>query len=376
MDAGRSTAESFGQRQEPAMTIHAQSTLRSSNSRGRHTFFMTVFGVFLSAAVPAFSQTGDDVAALTRQVDEFIRQGHYADATAVAQHALAAAERQFGSDDQRLIAPINKLAWAYRNQGKYVLAGAMYRTSLAISEEALGPDHLDVATSRETLANIYRIEHRYSDAEQLLSVALATREKVSGSENLGVCLSLYQLAALHETQNDYVGAEPYRRRCLDIREKALGADHVIVGQSLHELARLYRKLGRDDAGPLYSRATAILGPNHPEAILAAIGAGEYENAAHALGVGGSGAGISDAAVQQIRRTFFGQVTDLRWTGYSYTDQMGTGSNVGSRVTTQLQLIGEAVHGNGLWQPFLAIMLPEGGEWKVRSINLLGLAWKQ
>jgi hypothetical protein len=96
-----------------------------------------------------------------------------------------------------------------------------------------------------------------------------------------------------------------------------------------------------------------------------------------LGLGGPGVGNLDAVVQEIRRTFFGRVTDLRWTSYRYTDQTGINSRVGShRTTTDLLVVGEAVHGNGLWQPIAAGMLPEGGEWKLRSNVLLGLAWKQ
>jgi tetratricopeptide (TPR) repeat protein len=360
------------------MTTRSPAIFRPSSKIGRQLAFMTLLGALSLVTVPAFTQSADDVGLLTNQVDQLIQQGHYADAIIVAQRALAASERQFGPDDRNLVAPLNKLSWAYRFQGRYDQAAAVYQRGLAINEKALGPDHPDVVSGRETLADLYRIERRYSDAEQLLSVALATREKVSGPESIDVCLSLSYLAAVNETRGAYASAEPYRRRCLDIREKALGADHVIVGQSLHELARLYRKLGRnEEATPLYNRAIAVLGYSHPEAILATISAGDYARAAHALGLGSAGAGASDAVVKQIRRTFFGQVTDLRWIGYRYTDETGTNSRAGSlRTTTDLLLVGEAVHGNGLWQPFVTTMLPERGEWKLRANIPIGLAWKQ
>jgi tetratricopeptide (TPR) repeat protein len=342
------------------------------------TFVVVIFGALLFADMPARAQSSDDVGALNKQVDQLIQQRNYAEATALAQRALAASERQFGADHPNLGAPLRKLAWLYQYQGRYEQAEPLYRRDLAINEKALGPDHLDVAAGREILAKLYRIRGRYSDAEQLLNSALAIREKISGPENAAVCQSLYHLAALYETQGRYADAEPYRRRCLDIRENALGADHPVVGQSLHELARLYRKQGRAEATPLYSRATAVLGSNHPEAILAAINAGEYRKAARALGLGGPEVGNSETLAQQrVRQTFFGQVTDLRWTGYSHTDRTGFSSRGGQfRATTELQIEGEAVHGNGLWQPFSVTMLPEGSEWKLRSIALLGLAWKQ
>lgn len=359
------------------MTIRPNSTVRRSAMSRRQLVLMSLLGALSLTTAPVFSQSTDDVGALTKQVDQLLQQRSYADANATALRALAAAEHRFGPDDQNLVAPLNKLAWTYRYLGRYDQSGVMYQRGLAINEKALGSDHPAVATARVTLADIYRIQGRYGDAEQLLNLALATGEKVSGPEGVGLCLSLSSLAAVYETQGRYTDAEPFRKRCLDIREKALGPNHVIVGQSLHELARIYRKLGRAEATSFYSRAVAISGPNHPEAILTAIAAGEYEKAARALGLGGPGIGNSDPVVQQVRRTFFGQVTDLRWTGYQYTDQMGINSHVGSsRTTTDLLLVGEAVHGNGLWQPFVAGMLPEGGEWKLRSNVLLGLAWKQ
>jgi tetratricopeptide (TPR) repeat protein len=359
------------------MTTRPCPAVRRPGMSRRQVVLMNLLGALSLTPALAFAQSTDDVKALTKQVDQLLQQRSYADANATAQRALAAAEHRFGPDDQKLIAPLNKLAWTYRYLGRYDQSGVMYQRGLAINEKTLGPNHPAVVSNRETLADIYRIQGRYDDAEQLLNLALAAREKVSGPEGVDVCLSLSYVAAVYETRDRYAEAEPFRKRCLDIREKSLGNNHVIVGQSLHELARLYRKLGRAEATSFYNRAVAISGRNHPEAILSAIAGGEYEKAALALGLGGPGAGNSDAVLQQIRRTFFGQVTDLRWTGYRYTDQTGVKSSGGPyRTTTDLLLVGEAVHGNGLWQPFAAGMLPEGGEWKLRSNVLLGLAWKQ
>jgi tetratricopeptide (TPR) repeat protein len=344
----------------------------------RHMTFMLVLLAALSAPIaPARAQSSDDVAALDRQVDQLVQQGNYVEATNLALRALAASERQLGDDHPGLAVPLRKLASLYQYQGRYDQAEPLYRRSLAINEKALGPDDPDVAAGREILAKLYRIQGRYRDAEPLLNGALSAREKVSGRDSVEVCRTLYHLAALYETQGRYADAEPYRRRCLDIRESTLGADHAIVGQSLHELARLYRMLGREQATSLYDRAMAALGPNHPEAVLAAINAGEYVKAVRALGLGPEAASSEAIAQQRVRRTFFGQVTDLRWTGYSYADRAGVSLRNGlARATTELRLEGEAIHGNGLWQPFSATMLPEGSEWKLRSIALLGLAWKQ
>lgn len=201
------------------MTIRPHSTVRRSGMSRRQVVLMSLLGALSLTTALAFAQSGDDVEVLTKQVDQLLQQRSYADANTKALRALAAAERQFGPDDQHLVAPLNKLAWTYRFLGRYDQSGVMYQRGLAINEEALGPD--SVATDRETLADIYRIQGRYGDAEQLLNLALATREKISGPESVDACLSLSYLAAVYETQGRYADAEFFRKRCLDIREKAL-----------------------------------------------------------------------------------------------------------------------------------------------------------
>ncbi len=332
---------------------------RSTGAR----FWLPLLAVLL-AATSAHAQAGDDPAALDRQVDQLVRAAKYADATEVALRAVALAERQSGADHPNVVQPLSKLAWLYQYQGKHDQAEPLYRRALTIREKALGPDHLDVAISRDILARLYRIQRRYADAEQLLKASLAARENALGPDRPGLCESLGDLAVLYESQGRYSDAEPWRARCLDIREKALGPDHPDVGQSLHELARLYRKLGRrDEAERSFAKAVVVLGPNHPEAVLAAINAGELEKAARALNLP---VGDREATAAAVRRTFYGQVTDLRWTGYR--------SSIGPAAGT-IVIEGEATHGNQLWQAFAAQMVRDGTEWKLRAISLLGLAWK-
>ena len=56
------------------------------------------------------------------------------------------------------------------------------------------------------------------------------------------------------------------------------------------------------------------------------------------------------------------MTDLCWTGSSGNE-------------TVMMIEGEATHGNQLWQPFAVFMKRDRAEWTLRSIQLLGLAWK-
>src|SRR5262249_30057934 len=149
----------------------------------------------------------------------------------------------------------------------------------------------------------------------------------------------------------HVDAERYLNRCLSIREKALGPDHVDVGQSLYELARLYRTQNRwTEVEPTFARANRIFGPNYPEGVLAAIRDGEFESAARALNLNNRENGGPDAVANGVRQTFFGEVTDLRWTSYR--------SSVRS-APAEITLGGEATHGNNLWQPFAVQMVLNG-----------------
>jgi tetratricopeptide (TPR) repeat protein len=177
-----------------------------------------------------------------------------------------------------------------------------------------------------------------------------------------VCKSLDILAQLYRSQDRYDEAEAAIKQCLTARENVLGPDHPQVGQSLYQLARLYREHGRSaDAMPILERALAVLGPNHPEVILAAIAAGDSEKAAGLLGIRNS-PGDSEALARAVRRTFFGQVTELQWG----SSRMNAGA---------LLIDGAVTQGNGLWQPFSVRMAKENGEWKLVSISLLGPAWK-
>jgi uncharacterized RDD family membrane protein YckC len=311
---------------------------------------------------PDNKTVGGEYGALYGHAKELVKAGKFADAIVSASGALAAAEAQLGPDHPDTGRILVFLAQLYRHEGKYDEAEPLHKRGLAIMEKAAGTDNDEIINYRESLAFLYRIERRYQDAESLLGRSLTSREKLSGPGNPELCRNLDALAMLYQSQNRYDEAEAAIKRCLAAREKVLGPDHPQVGQSLHQLARLYRAHDRSaDAMPVFERALALLGPNHPEAILTAIAAGESDKAAHSLGIRNPPSD-SAALARAVRRTFLGQVTELRWTG----SRMNAGA---------LHVDGEVVQGNGLWQPFSAQMVKENGEWKLVSISLLGLAWK-
>jgi tetratricopeptide (TPR) repeat protein len=323
----------------------------------------------LLAATSASAQFDDELGALNPDTLQLLQASKQPDAIAVAESALAAAERQFGPDHPNVARSLTNLGKQYQYHGKYDQAEPLYQRALAIKENLAikemvsRPDHADIAVNLDGLATLYRIRHRYADAETLLKRSLAVREQAFGPDGLNVCPSLESLAVLYQSEGRHGDAEPYLRRVLAIREKALGPDHPQVGQSLHQLARLYRMQGRlPEARTSYDRAVALLGSNHPEAILAAVVAGDYAAAARAIGRKDLTGAKPETLVSVVRPTFLGQVTDLRWTR----------SSAGKSV---MMIEGEAAQANQLWQPFVMFMARDGAEWTLRSIQLSGLAWK-
>lgn len=280
--------------------------------------------VMLIVTPPLFVQSDEAILKLDHDVAALIQSGNLAQASLVAQRAVELAEARHGSAHSGVALQLDKLAWTLR------------------------------------------IQHRYLDAEPILMRALTIREGLFGQDNPDVCQSLSNLAVLYEMQGQLGGAEAFLKRSLAIREQAFGPQHPAVGQSLHELSKLYKQRGHaSEAKDLYDRALAILGPTHPAVIMTLINEGEYDKAAQLLGIGDRAQADRNGAAT-VRKTFFGQVSDYRWTGM----------RIDAVSNPQVVVIqGEATHNNQIWQPFEVTMVRGENTWKTRSISTPPLAWK-
>jgi tetratricopeptide (TPR) repeat protein len=300
--------------------LWALTGLRRSASCGLVMLLMSMMLV-----APSVAQTVNDLQDLDRRTIELIRAGKKAEASFVAQQAVDLAVQQ------------------------------------------LGATHPIVAQRLDNLALTLRMQRKFSEAEPLLQRSLSMREQIFGNDDPDICQGLTNLAVLYEAQGRLGDVEPLLARSLSIRERALGSQHPVVGQSLHELAKLYKQQGRaDEAKALFDRAVAILGPGHPAAIMVLINDAEYEKAARLLGVTNVREGDRAAAESAVRRTFWGQVDNLRWTSV----------RVDRDNDPRLMVIqGEATHRNEIWQLFEVDMVPDGSAWKMRAVRALPLAWK-
>ena len=273
------------------------------------------------------------------------RAGMLAVVCAVALSSIAAAQPREQSADEQIQALDRRTVGLLKNLSKHGEAQSLAQKALDIAERSSGRDNAVVAQRLDNLAFTIRIQHRYDEAEPLVIRALSIREKLFGSESPDLCQSLTNVAVLHEIKRELAAAQRSLSRCLSLRERAFGADHPTVGHTLHMLAKLYQQVGRtEEAEELRNRAVEILGPEHPAMLIAAYESGERER----------------------DRTFFGQISDYRWTGLRI-DLEG--------APQRMTFLGEATFNNGLWTAFEVGLVLEDGTWKVSGILSLPVYWK-
>lgn len=218
---------------------------------------------------PAYGQSGDELTGMNAQVVQLHQAGKYAEAAALAERAVALAERLHGPDHPNVGTALNNLGLAYRRQGRNAEAEPVYLRFLAIREKTLGPDHPNVATALNNLAVVYKEQGRFREAERYYKRSLAIREKAFGRDHPQVGTSLGNLSLLYHAEGRFAEAEPLAQRDLAIREKTPGPDQLDLSRALNNLALIYDAQNRhQQAEPLYKRALAIseakLGPEHPE----------------------------------------------------------------------------------------------------------------
>ncbi|MGA7325537.1 MAG: tetratricopeptide repeat protein, partial [Rhodomicrobium sp.] len=165
----------------------------------------------LTAAAPAGlrAQGADDIAALNRQAEQLYGQGKYREAAAIAEKALALAERVLGPEHPDTLISVGSLALLNKAQGRYGEAERLFKRALEVSERVLGPEHPGTLQSVNNLALLYEAQGRYGEAEPLHQRALAARERVLGPEHPDTLLSMNNLAAFYFERSDWAHAAEF-----------------------------------------------------------------------------------------------------------------------------------------------------------------------
>ena len=185
------------------------------------------------------------------------------------QRSLHTFETNGSKESYDVAVVLNNLAQSYHRMGEYAEAERLFERSLRIYKANLGEDHLDQVPALTNLANLYRTMGKYGKAEPLLRRGLQIREAKLPADDPKLALSAYHLASYHVYVGEYADALPLFQRSLKIFESKLGSDHPDVAFALFGLAHLHAKMGENEkAERLYQRSLQILenkrGENHAD----------------------------------------------------------------------------------------------------------------
>lgn len=201
---------------------------------------------------------------------DLIRDGHYAEAAALAHDLLTQEETQSGPDSLQVADIIDIVVEAERLDGKVKDAGTrdLARRAIRIKEAVLGSDHPDVARSVNSLANLLAESGDYAGAKPLFQRVLAIQEGALNPNNPLLGKTLNNLANLISDMGDYTGSVPLYERSLRIKEKAYGAEDPQLISTLVGLAILQRLMGdyteaRQQCDRALHIAESKLRPGHP-----------------------------------------------------------------------------------------------------------------
>jgi CHAT domain-containing protein/tetratricopeptide (TPR) repeat protein len=237
-----------------------------------------------------------------------------AEASVVAERALAIGTQAFGPDDVRLAGTLGALGELARDQENYKDAERYFGRALeALRKSPVAAPH-EVATAMDDLGDLYGLQGRFDDGERLLQQslklleqtygpgvqtapnyakllndlgnlykdagrlhdaetafgrALAAEHAANGEDHPNVAATLGNLATVMESQSRFAEAEDLYKRTLATYEKLFGSNHPITAIGLNNLANVYADQGRAlEASGLQQRVLAIqekaFGPDSPD----------------------------------------------------------------------------------------------------------------
>ena len=210
--------------------------------------------------VSAVGQTArDEVVRLSDEAFDLFHQNKYDQAAALAERAVALAEKSLPESDPNVTRVMNNLEEIYKAKGEYgTRAEQLLQRLLAVHERVQGSNDPTVAETLSNLGDLYYQRADYSRAEPLLQRARTIYESAAPPDPTQVATILRFLSSFYLTKGDYRQAEMYARRSLALAEKTFGAEHEEVAASVTTLAQ-FASEGGDyaQAASLYKRALAI-----------------------------------------------------------------------------------------------------------------------
>lgn len=194
-------------------------------------------------------------------------EGHYAEALAAHERALALREQTLGSEHPAIA---ESLLAVGRLQGQLgderALATLERARELAVA--TLGPDHSTVAAVDTALGVVFFTLGRTDDSVVALRRALEIRERALGPDDLGLANILSVLAAALQMRGELLESLLLLERAVGVFERSLGPEHPDTLTTKSNLATTKAELGQVDEAIASLReaitaAERVLSPDDP-----------------------------------------------------------------------------------------------------------------
>ncbi|RXH19210.1 CHAT domain-containing tetratricopeptide repeat protein [Bradyrhizobium guangzhouense] len=308
----------------------------------------------LNAAL-AIKLRNNDVASILRTSDLLVGSlgmlDRRAEATTVAERALALGTGAFGAGDVRLSDTLAALGGLERDKENYKEAAGYFERALAGLQAANAPP-LDVASALDNLGDLYGLQGRFDDGEHLLKQGIELLDRNFGSNaeaapNYDKMLN--DLGNLYLDAGHLSDAEAVMRRALAIARARSGEAHPNVAATMGNLATVLEHEARyAEAEKLYQQTLQayerIYGPNHPTT---AIGLNNLANVYSAQGKNDAAAGVQERALAIDEKAFGPDSPDV-----------GRGLN---NLANTYASLGRNDQALGLYRRSLAVMERKFGE---------------
>ncbi|TYL90921.1 tetratricopeptide repeat protein [Bradyrhizobium rifense] len=227
----------------------------------------------LNAAL-AIKQRNNDVASTLRTSNLLVGAlgmlERRAEATTVAERALALGTSAFGANDVRLSDTLSALGGLARDKENYADAAGYFERVLTGLQAANAPP-VDLASAMDNLGDAYGRLGRFDDGERLLKQAIDLLDRSYG-QNAQAAPNYDEifnsLGSLYKDAGRFAEAEAAMRRSLAIVRVRSGEDHPNTAATMGNLAIVLEQEGRyAEAEKLYQRTLEVYekvyGPNHP-----------------------------------------------------------------------------------------------------------------
>jgi CHAT domain-containing protein/tetratricopeptide (TPR) repeat protein len=240
--------------------------------------------------------------------------GRRAEATTVAERALALGTGAFGANDVRLSDTLSALGGLARDKENLGEAASYLERALA-GLQAANSSPSDVASAMDNLGDVYGLLGRFDDGERLLKQALDLFDRSFGKDaeaapNYDKVLN--DLGNLYLDAGRLPDAETTMRRSLAITRARNDEAHPNVAGSMGNLATVLEHEGRHaEAEKLYQQTLQayerIYGPNHATT---AIGLNNLANVYSAQGRNEAAAGLQERVLAIYEKAFGAESPDV------------------------------------------------------------------